>query len=76
MRQFLAWLGISVALAILFLIGVIVQQPFLLVSGFCLWTPVTWMVGFAFARAGGHIRSPINLNAQPKKQPISKTEFN
>jgi hypothetical protein len=75
MRQFLMWIGISVGLALLFIVGLIFQQPFLLMSGVCLWTPAAWMVGFAFARAGGRVSSPVNLDRQPQKKPVSRTEF-
>jgi len=55
--------------------AVAAQLPALLLSAFCLWTPVAWWVGYAFAKAGGRVRSPVNL-ADSIQRPRATTEFN
>ncbi len=73
MSHLLMAVGLTLVLLLLFFAGVTAQEPGLLMAATCLWTPVAWWLGFAFAKAGGRVRSPVNL-AKPVT-PRTSAEF-
>ena len=75
MNRFLIALALTIVLALVSLIGAASRQPLLLVMAFLLWTPTAWFTGYTFAKAGGRVRSPVDLDRErsPKRQ--QGTEF-
>lgn len=52
MRFLAVAVGFTFFLVAVLGVGIASQQPFLMVGAFCLWTPASWLLGYAIARAG------------------------
>jgi hypothetical protein len=63
MKRLLMALGVTLALFLLFFAGLAVQDAAMTLAALCLWTPAAWWLGYTFAKAGGRVRSPVNLSS-------------
>lgn len=62
-RLLIALIGTGL-LSLLFIFGLMIDAPGLVMPVVCLWTPLAWFTGYAFAGVGGRLRSPIEVGRE------------
>lgn len=78
MKKLLIGIILSIVLSVLFIIGVVIPAPALLIMAFCAWTPVAWFTGFAFGRAGLRLAVSLDHNTStpshaPTPRPVRRS---
>jgi len=77
-RLFFVAVGATGLLVVMFFGSMSAQSPAMLFAVLCLWTPVAWLVGYAYARSGARFRAPARAGVEPpaKRQRVNGTEYN